>query len=202
MRFARIARKKSKQIMAIKFKHISPNNKYKMASFLTNVKMPSPSAIKNSIGKKISSYSRKSVDKLSREYVSAALADITLKDCDKFIPAIRWAKVVKVYDGDTITIAACLDDKCYKFSTRILGIDTPEIRGKSVREKALAIEARDYLKTMIFEKMVELRDVSYDKYGRLLANVFFEDKSISEILIEKNYAVAYDGGTKTHDFSK
>lgn len=172
-----------------------------MASFISNLnlKLPSPSGIKNTIVKKLS---RAKVDKLSCEYVESMLKDITLKDCEKFIPAIQWGKVVKVYDGDTITIAACLDDKCYKFSTRLLGIDTPEIRGKSVKEKALAIDARDYLKTMIFGKMVELRKVSYDKYGRLLANVYFENKSISDLMIEKKYAVPYDGGTKTHDFSK
>ena len=172
-----------------------------MSSFIPNMnlKLPSPSGLKNTIVKKLS---RTKVDKQSFSYVESMLKDITIKDCEKFIPAIQWGKVVKVYDGDTITIAACLNDKCYKFSTRLLGIDTPEIRGKSVKEKALAIEARDYLKTIIFEKMVELRNVSYDKYGRLLANVYFEDTSISDLLIEQKYAVPYDGGTKTHDFSK
>ena len=106
-------------------------------------------------------------------------------------------KVVKVYDGDTITIAVIIGDKPYKFSTRLNGIDTPEIRGKTVSEKAKALEARNFLKGKIFGEMVQLRNVDYDKYGRLLADVFHKERNISQMMIDNGYAVAYDGGKKS-----
>ena len=34
------------------------------------------------------------------------LQDIGYHDCKRFIPDIQYAKVVKVYDGDTITVAS------------------------------------------------------------------------------------------------
>ena len=47
------------------------------------------------------------------------------------------------YDGDTCyIIIKALPKKLEKMSVRILGIDTPEIRGKCAEEKELAIKAR------------------------------------------------------------
>ena len=137
------------------------------------------------------------VQKTSREYQQPLLTDISLKDCETFRPSIEWGKVVKVYDGDTITIAVIIGEKPYKFSTRLNGIDTPEIRGKTVSEKAKAIEARDFLKGKIFDKMVKLKNIEYDKYGRLLADIFHEERNISQMMIDNGYAVAYGGGKKT-----
>ena len=133
----------------------------------------------------------------SRKYQEPLLADISLKDCETFRPSVEWAKVVKVYDGDTITIAVIIGEKPYKFSTRLNGIDTPEMRGKSVSEKTKAIEARDFLKGKIFGEMVQLTNVEYDKYGRLLADIFHEERNISQMMLDNGYAVAYDGGKKT-----
>ena len=47
------------------------------------------------------------------------------------------------YDGDTCyIIIKALPKKLEKMSIRILGIDTPEIRGKCSKEKELALKAR------------------------------------------------------------
>ena len=62
------------------------------------------------------------------------LDSISYNDTTPFVYPIRYGKVIKVYDGDTITIAARLpntDGPIYRFSVRLNGIDTPEIRGKS-----------------------------------------------------------------------
>ena len=55
-----------------------------------------------------------------------------------FVPKIKSAKVIKVYDGDTITIAykiSIFDRKYYRFSVRLARIDCPEIRTKDPVEK-------------------------------------------------------------------
>jgi micrococcal nuclease len=125
--------------------------------------------------------------------------DLNCKEVEIFIPKVVSGRVIKVYDGDTITIAAYSENtggKLYKYSVRILGIDTPEIRTKNKTEKEVAKIARDKLAMMIYNNMIRLENISFDKYGRLLAYVIYEDIYINEWLIEKRLAVLYDGGTK------
>ena len=127
------------------------------------------------------------------------LHDIEYKDTFPFIYPITFGKVIKVYDGDTITIASRLpntDGPIYRFSVRLNGIDTPEIRGKSVAGKELAIVVRDALRELIMGKVVELRNVANEKYGRILADVYLDSVSINDWLVEQNFAVPYTGGKK------
>ena len=124
---------------------------------------------------------------------------ITYKDTIPFIPPITEGKVIKVYDGDTITIATKLphdDSQYYRFSVRLKDIDCPEIRTKDKDEKECATIARDFLRDTIMDKMVVLKEVELEKYGRILAYVYFEGTNLSTLLCEKRLAVKYDGGTK------
>jgi endonuclease YncB( thermonuclease family) len=116
-----------------------------------------------------------------------------------FVPPVSTGKVIKVYDGDTITIASKLpyiDSVIYRFSVRLIGIDAPEIKGSTDIEKTLAILSRDALHKLIFGKIVRLEDVGTEKYGRLLANVYLDDINVSEWMIKNGYAIAYNGGKK------
>jgi len=127
------------------------------------------------------------------------LDSIEYKDTIAFVPQITSGKVIKVYDGDTITIASKMpyeNSPIFRFSVRLLGIDTPEIKTKSKAEKELAILARDALSSKIMGKIIILKNVSLEKYGRLLADVYLDDLNLNQWLIENKYAVAYDGGTK------
>jgi len=127
------------------------------------------------------------------------LDNIEYNDTSTFVYPIKFGKVIKVYDGDTITIAAklpCTDGPIYRFSVRLNGIDTPEIRGKSQAEKELAILARDALHDLIYGKIIELRNVENEKYGRILAEVYIGEVNVNEWLISQNFAVEYDGGKK------
>ena len=70
----------------------------------------------------------------------------TWADTIPFIPPVTAGFVIKVYDGDTITVAARLpyaDSPLYRFPVRLRGIDSPEIRGKTPAERAAAVAARD-----------------------------------------------------------
>ena len=118
---------------------------------------------------------------------------------DKFIPPITSGRVIKCYDGDTITIASYLpynESKLYKFSVRINGIDCPEIRGKTENEKKCAFLSKIAVENKILNKIVTLENVGTEKYGRILADVIIDNISIGPWLIEQNLAVNYDGKTK------
>ena len=107
--------------------------------------------------------------------------------------------MIKVYDGDTITIANYLPNTpkpLYRFAVRLRGIDCPEMKTKDPNERNLAIIARDKLSNLIMNKIVTLKDVMKDKCGRVLAYVNYGSINTSEWLLQRRLAVKYDGGFK------
>jgi endonuclease YncB( thermonuclease family) len=118
----------------------------------------------------------------------------------EYIPQLEEATVIKVYDGDTITVASHIpnttNDTAYKFSVRLRGIDTPELRTKNADEKQIAYIARDILRTRILGKTVQLSNISKGKYGRLVCDVHHEGMHVNDWLIEQRLAVVYMGGRK------
>lgn len=124
---------------------------------------------------------------------------IKWEDTTPFAVPISGGQVIKVYDGDTITIAAKLqmkDSPLYRFSVRMYGIDTPEIKGHTEDERTVAKEARDTLSALLLHKNIRLKNVTTEKYGRILADVYLDNLHINNWLIEQRLAVKYDGGTK------
>ena len=117
-----------------------------------------------------------------------------------FVPQLITGKVIKVYDGDTITIAARLpyiNAPISRFSVRLSGIDSPELRTHNPTEKVAAILSRDKLHELIFDKMVTLQNVSLEKYGRILADIYIGQLHVNQWLLDNHYAIEYDGGKKT-----
>jgi micrococcal nuclease len=108
------------------------------------------------------------------------------------------AKVVSVYDGDTVKVVFPLSNKLYKWNCRLTGVDTPELRTRCKTEKKYGYEVRDYLRSKILNKVVKLKCGDFDKYGRLLTTIICDDDKccVNDWLIENKYAFAYDGGTK------
>jgi endonuclease YncB( thermonuclease family) len=133
----------------------------------------------------------------------ADMESATYENVKPFIPDIRMGKVIRVYDGDTITIAARfhIDDvvipKLFRYSVRLRRIDSPEKKTKNKKEKELAIKSRDALSNLIMGKVVILENIEYDKYGRVLAEIMTEDGiNVSDWMLTGGFAVEYDGGTK------
>lgn len=127
----------------------------------------------------------------------------TYKDTIKFVPPISEGYVVKIYDGDSITVASRLPydaSPLYRFSVRVLGIDCPEIRTKCKDEKQCAKMAKAHLEQLIMNQKVKLNVHGLDKYGRVLADVEllndYQTVNIAEEMIKNRYAVAYAGGKK------
>lgn len=113
------------------------------------------------------------------------------------------SKVISIYDGDTFKVniegyPAIVGEK---MSVRVNGIDTPEIKGKCAQEKELAHKAKQIVVELMKKaKVVELRNMQRDKYFRIVSDVYIDGKNLSSLLIEKNFAVTYDGGTKTKNW--
>tara|TARA_B100000287_G_scaffold157691_1_gene148795 strand:- start:322 stop:735 length:414 start_codon:yes stop_codon:yes gene_type:complete len=120
-------------------------------------------------------------------------------------------KIVKVLDGDTIDVLIDLGfDLFKKERVRIAGVDTPEKRTRDLEEKALGIDATNWLKAKLDETIkgdeeltirTELKG-GVGKYGRLLGWLYVGDTDISlnEQMINEGYAWSYDGGTKQKNF--
>jgi endonuclease YncB( thermonuclease family) len=127
------------------------------------------------------------------------LVNVVYENTIAFVPPINVGKVIKVYDGDTFTMISKLpytEGPIYRFSVRMKGIDSPEIKGKTNNEKELANKSRDALSKLILGKIVILKNISSEKYGRILADVYIGDLCVNEWMLENNFAVKYDGGTK------
>lgn len=137
-----------------------------------------------------------------------------------------WAKVVNVYDGDTFRLSFYMnpgDSKPVKFKIRGDGYNAPEMyppkdHSDREREMAKAVYSRNRFIQLATDCKVELKehytrkDVQsiidrnkklifvrfgkFEKYGRVLGNVFEDNKakkSINQILIDEGHAVEYHG---------
>lgn len=128
---------------------------------------------------------------------------IKYEDTVSFIPNITSAQVIKVYDGDTFTIATKLNKKqqhYYRFSVRVKGVDCPEMKTHNLNEKYVANIAKQRVTDLIMNKMVILKNIIYDKYGRICADVYFKVEGVkynlAHVLIAEHLGVEYFGKTK------
>jgi micrococcal nuclease len=117
-------------------------------------------------------------------------------------------KVENVVDGDTIDVLIDLGfDILFQSRVRLAGIDTPESRTKDLKEKALGLEAKEYLKKALKDaKSVVIKTEKMDsseKYGRILGWVYVNGDTVSlnDMMINDGYAWGYLGDTKVKDFS-
>jgi micrococcal nuclease len=116
-------------------------------------------------------------------------------------------KVENVVDGDTIDVLIDLGfDILFASRVRLAGIDTPESRTKDLAEKALGLEAKEYLtKALQDAKSVVIKTEKMDsseKYGRILGWVYINGDTVSlnDMMINDGYAWGYLGDTKVKDF--
>ena len=138
-----------------------------------------------------------------------AMTPPSRKSCYNF----RVTEINRVVDGDTIDVTIDLGFDLYKKErVRIAGVDTPEKRTRDLEEKALGIDATNWMKEQLEEAIngeseltirTELKG-GMGKYGRLLGWLYVGDADISlnEAMIIAGYAWSYDGGTKKKDFEE
>ena len=135
---------------------------------------------------------------------------------------ITPARLVDQYDGDTNTLIIPFKGEYFKFTCRMLGIDTCEMKSKVKENKENAVRARNRVLQLVgvpgvdlatpytrkkIQSMLDERVIvvwvhchGADKYGRLLGDIYASadtsGKSIAKILLEEKLAYEYYGETK------
>ena len=137
-----------------------------------------------------------------------AMVPPSRKSCYNF----RVTEINRVVDGDTIDVTIDLGFDLYKKErVRVAGVDTPEKRTRNLEEKALGIDATNWLQKKLEDTIAGDGDEltvrtelvgGTGKYGRLLGWLYINEDTISlnEQMITEGYAWEYDGGTKQKDF--
>ena len=125
----------------------------------------------------------------------------------------RVTEINRVLDGDTIDVTIDLGfDFFKKERVRVAGVDTPEKRTRDLEEKALGIDATNWLKKKLEDTIAGEDELSIrtelvggmGKYGRLLGWLYIGEDliSLNELMIDEGYAGEYDGGTKQKYFEQ
>ena len=138
-----------------------------------------------------------------------AMVPPSRKSCYNF----RVVSIDRVVDGDTIDVSIDLGfDLIKKERVRIAGIDTPEKRTRDLEEKALGIDATNWMKKNLEDTIAGDDELTIrtelvggmGKYGRLLGWLYVGEGEVSlnEQMIREGYAWEYDGGTKKKDFQE
>ena len=90
-------------------------------------------------------------------------------------PSTLEGKVVRIADGDTITV---LVDRT-QFKVRLSGIDAPE------RPQDFSQRSRQALADLVFGKEVKVVTHGKDRYGRVIGDVFVGGKPVNETAFER-----------------
>ena len=141
--------------------------------------------------------------------IMGAMVPPSRKSCYNF----RVTEINRVVDGDTIDVTIDLGFDLYKKErVRVAGVDTPEKRTRDLEEKALGLDATNWMKEKLEGAIdgddeltirTELKG-GMGKYGRLLGWLYVgdDDVSLNEKMIIQGYAWSYDGGTKQKNFEE
>lgn len=103
------------------------------------------------------------------------------------------------HDGDTCTISISSLPPLFgdRLPIRLAGIDTPELSSACAHERALAIRARNVLRSrLLAAQVVEITPVARDKYFRVLALISADGHDLANILLAAGLASPYGGGPK------
>jgi micrococcal nuclease len=110
----------------------------------------------------------------------------------KHKPYCYKATCTSVYDGDTVTLDIQLgfNITMHKQKIRLLGINTPEVRGS---ERADGLVSRDRLRELIEGKevIIATHKDKGGKYGRLLATIYLDGVDINQQLVDEGLAEVY-----------
>jgi endonuclease YncB( thermonuclease family) len=91
------------------------------------------------------------------------------------------AKVIAVLDGDTVLLL----HEGKKIKARLVNIDAPELRQEYGKE------SRQSLADRVLKKEVHVNSKAIDSYGRMIADISVDGKSVSEALVSDGMAWEY-----------
>ena len=140
------------------------------------------------------------MDCLRRCLVGCTLRARTYDNTPAYIPRILAAKVVRVYDGDTLHVAFYSSwCRAHRIRVRLAGVDCAEIRSCNPDEKFVAVRAKRVLEELVLDRAVTLHQpLRWDKYGRLLTDLALDGvPSVRDWMLRHADGVEYTGGTKS-----
>ncbi len=104
------------------------------------------------------------------------------------------AKVVRVSDGDTVTVVFAKNGM--KKKIRLATIDAPEFNQR------FGIQSRESLRKLVYKKNVRVLPSAKDKYGRVVAEIFIGDVNINVEQLKRGFAWHYKFHAKSQSFAK
>lgn len=104
-------------------------------------------------------------------------------------------RVVEIVDGDTVTLA-CAGRRSER--ARLSGFDTPELFSPGcAHERLAASRAKRHLAAMVAGAgRFDVQRHGYDRYGRLLAELAIDGRSVAQEMIAQGLARPYAGGRR------
>ena len=119
-----------------------------------------------------------------------SLESIQYANTQLHVSPITEGKVIRVNEVDTIIIATRINiysPDMFRFNVHLRGIQTPEIKNT---------RACDDINVLVYNKIVQLRNVSLEKHGKLNADVYVDNIHLNQWLIDKQYAVKKNDDSK------
>jgi len=104
---------------------------------------------------------------------------------------IRTARVVRVVDGDTIDVIFKFRKHYDTHRCRLLGVDTPELRGGTEETKKAATESKVFMEKLLQDKFITIYCKELDSFGRILVSIEFDGEDIGERLLHEGLAEVY-----------
>jgi micrococcal nuclease len=102
------------------------------------------------------------------------------------------AKVIRIIDGDTIELDIDLGFTLHIHQRcRLYGIDAPEVRTRDLEEKERGMKAKFWITHQLLNKEVKVKTYKDDKYGRMLAEIFYNGENVNEDMIKRGLAKKY-----------
>lgn len=103
-------------------------------------------------------------------------------------------QVTHVVDGDTIKA----DYGTKKTTVRLVGIDAPEgPTRKGQTGQAFNQRSKRHLSRLVLNQVVDIKSYGFDDDGRLLGEVFLEDKNVNLEMVKAGFAEVYRGKPAT-----
>ena len=110
-------------------------------------------------------------------------------------------KILRIVDGDTVDVDIDLGFGVWmhKERVRLLGIDTPESRTRDLVEKQFGLASKQFVKDLMpigSQQIIKTEKDKTGKFGRILGDFLIEGKRLTELMVEANHAVEYNGENK------
>lgn len=122
------------------------------------------------------------------KYISSGIPVLSdyLNSNDSFLYTYN-AKLIKIVDGDTLDVIVDLGfDVFKKIRCRLANINAPEMNTDAGKA------SKQYLVNLIpVNSDIVIKSKKYDKYGRSVATIYFNDININDLMLHEGYAIPY-----------